>query len=232
MVSKPLLRLIMNIAPGAVIGSPIPAQLFGASLGSISYFKRRMINFRLVWLATPFAIAGTVLGAYLTSLLNLGYLMVLLVLVVLWAGARVISKSFASAEHSQEECRPLRIHSVSPAAFVAGLMAGLLGLGGGFVLVPAFNILLKREIKECIASSLVVVAATSIPNGIIHLYLGHIDWQLALSLLVGQMIGVWFGTAFTIRCSRRLVYFLLGLFLIAVSLTLARLETLNIVSGG
>lgn len=221
----------MGIAPGAVIGSPVPAQFVGATLGSISYFKKRMINFRLVWLATPFAIAGTVLGAYLTSLLNLSYLMVLLVLVVLWAGTRVMAKSFTPVEHGQEEPRALRIHNVSPTAFVAGVMAGLLGLGGGFVLVPTFSILLRRPIKESIASSLVIVAATAVPNGIIHSILGHIDWQLALALLVGQMIGVWFGTAFTVRSSRRLLCFLFGLFLIAVSLTLARLEMLSIIGS-
>ena len=230
-VNKPLLRVFLRATPGFVIGSPILAQFLGAALGSISYFKKRMINFRLVWLATPFAIAGTILGAWLTSFLNLGHVMVFLVLVVLWTGSKMIAKSFTVEAHEPQERTAASIYKVAPTAFAAGTVAGLLGVGGGFLLVPAFNIVLKREIKECIASSLVVVTLTAIPNGIIHWALGHIDWNLAFSLLVGQMIGVWFGTIFTTRSHRKLVYFLFGLFLIIVSLTQARLEILNILRG-
>ena len=230
-VNKPLLRVFLRAAPGLVIGSPIPAQFFGAALGSISYFKKGMINFKLVWLATPFAIAGTILGAWLTSLLNLGYVMVFLVVVVLWTGSRMIGRSFTVKAHEPEECAAASMYKVAPTAFVAGTVAGLLGVGGGFLLVPAFNMILKREIKECIASSLAIVALTAIPNGIIHWALGHMDWNLALSLLVGQMIGVWFGTIFTIKSHGKLLYFLFGLFLIIVSLTQARLEISNMLGG-
>lgn len=231
-VNKPLLRVFLRLAPGFVIGSPIPAQFFGAALGSISYFQKKMINFRIVWLAAPFAIAGTILGAWLTSLLNLGYVMVFLVLVVLWTGSRMIGKSFTVKAHEPQECMAASVYKVAPTAFAAGAVAGLLGLGGGFLLVPAFNMVLKRDIKECIASSLMVITLTAIPNGIIHWILGHINWNIALSLLVGQMIGVWFGTIFTIRSHRKLVYLLFGLFLIMVSLTQIRLEIFDMVRGG
>lgn len=230
-VNKPLLRLLLHTMPGYVIGSPIPAQFFGALLGSASYRKRGMINFKLVRMAAPFAIVGTVLGAYATNLVNLNHLMILLVLVVLWAGVRMVGKGIKSPGCAEEECAPLTIQRTAPAALAAGVLAGLLGLGGGFVLVPAFSVLLRRDIKECIASSLAIVALAAIPNGITHWLLGHIDWQLALSLLIGQMIGVWFGTVFTIRSSRRLVYILFGTFLVIVSLALARLEIVATLGG-
>jgi uncharacterized membrane protein YfcA len=225
------LRLILLTSPGYVIGSPVPAQFLGALLGSTSYYRRKMINFALVRQAAPFAVAGTILGAYATSLVKHGYLMILLVLVVMWAGSRMMSKALKSSAHEQEPEAPLCIAKTGPTALVAGLLAGLLGLGGGFIMVPAFSVLLRREIKECIASSLAIVSLTAIPNGIMHWILGHIDWQLAMLLLVGQMTGVWFGTVFTVRSSRRLLYILFGLFLVAVSIGLARLEIRTLLGG-
>jgi hypothetical protein len=230
-VNKPLLRLLLQVSPGYVIGSPIPAQFLGAILGSTSYYRRGMINLRLVRQAAPFAIAGTVLGAYSTKLIKHSYLMVLLVLVVLWAGGRMMGKAMRRSEDECEESSPLLVRKTCPTAFVAGVLAGMLGLGGGFVLVPAFSFLLRREIKECIASSLAIVALTAIPNGITHWILGHIHWQLASLLLIGQLAGVWFGTVFTVRSSRRLLYIMFGLFLVIVSLALARLEILNLLGG-
>ncbi len=230
-VNKPLLRLILRTAPASVLGSPIPAQFFGALLGTVSYHRRHMINYRLVGMAAPFAVAGTVLGAYATSLVELGYLMILLALVVLSAGVRMLAKSARHSEADSEPPVPLTLSRTSVTAFLAGIMAGLLGLGGGFLLVPAFNALLGREIKESIASSLAIVALTSIPNGITHWILGHVEWTLASYLLIGQMVGVWFGTLFTIRSSRRLVYLLFGLFLAGVALALVRLEIINTLRG-
>jgi uncharacterized membrane protein YfcA len=230
-VNKPLLRLILRTAPGSVLGSPIPAQFFGALLGTVSYHRRRMINYRLVGMAAPFAVAGTVLGAYATSLVKHDYLMVLLALVVLWAGLRMLDKSFRQPDRDSEPPLPITLPRTSVTAFLAGVAAGLLGLGGGFLLVPAFNVLLKREIKESIASSLAIIAFTSIPNGITHWILGHVEWTLASYLLIGQMIGVWFGTLFTVKSSRRLVYLLFGLFLAGVALALARLEIANTLRG-
>lgn len=230
-VSKPLLRLILHASPGYVIGSPIPAQFLGAILGSTSYYRRGMINWKLVRQAAPLAIAGTILGAYSTRFVRHSYLMVLLVLVVMWAGGRMMSKALRTTDQEEEGSAPLLVRKTCPTAFVAGLLAGLLGLGGGFVMVPAFSVLLKREIKECIASSLAIVALTAIPNGVTHWILGHINWQLALFLLLGQLTGVWFGTVFTVKSSRRLVYILFGVFLVTVSLALARLEIRTLLGG-
>src|SRR6202012_5894578 len=80
----------------------------------------------------------------------------------------------------------------------AGVIAGLLGVGGGIVLVPAFSVLLGLERKETIATSLVAVAMMSTTSLAGHMIEGHVHWGYALPLVVGVVPGARLGSRIAI----------------------------------
>ena len=65
----------------------------------------------------------------------------------------------------------------------AGLLSGLLGVGGGILMVPAFVGWVRLPIKEAVGCSLACVGILAIPGTITHALLGHIDWTFALAAL-------------------------------------------------
>jgi uncharacterized membrane protein YfcA len=85
----------------------------------------------------------------------------------------------------------------------AGLYSGLLGLGGGFVIVPLLIRLFRFGTKRAIGTSLVAIAILSVPGTITHALLGHIDWRLAIALMVGVIPGAWLGARVTATASER-----------------------------
>ncbi len=85
----------------------------------------------------------------------------------------------------------------------AGLYSGLLGLGGGFVIVPALIRLFGFGTKRAIGTSLVAIAILSVPGTITHALLGHIDWRLAIALSVTVIPGAWLGARVTAAASER-----------------------------
>lgn len=96
----------------------------------------------------------------------------------------------------------------SPAAFavvggVAGLLSGLLGVGGGIVMVPGFTQVAGLSIKSAIATSLVCVAAFAVPGTVTHALLGNIDWRAAAFLTLTVIPGSRLGAAATMRASDR-----------------------------
>jgi uncharacterized membrane protein YfcA len=110
--------------------------------------------------------------------------------------------------------------SITPAPLVgigvvAGGMSGLLGVGGGVVMVPAFAEIAKLPIKTAIASSLLCVAAFAVPGTITHWALGNIDWRFAIPLAIGVVPGARLGAAVAIKANdvhlRRVVAAFLGL---------------------
>ena len=86
---------------------------------------------------------------------------------------------------------------------VAGLFSGLLGIGGGLLMVPAFTGLLRLPLKETIGTSLACVGVIAVPGMVTHALLGHVDWSFALPLALGVIPGSRIGAHLTIRTADR-----------------------------
>jgi uncharacterized membrane protein YfcA len=108
---------------------------------------------------------------------------------------------------------------------VAGLLSGLLGIGGGVIMVPAFTELLSMSLKSAIATSLVCVGIFGVPATITHAFLGDIDWRLATLLTIGVIPGARVGASLTIRTAERRLRLAVGVFLALVALVYFVTET-------
>ena len=73
------------------------------------------------------------------------------------------------------------------------MLSGLLGIGGGILMVPAFSAWVGLPLKETIATSLACVGIFAIPGTLTHWYLGHIDWTFAVALAIGVIPGAQIG---------------------------------------
>ncbi|HYV58543.1 MAG TPA: sulfite exporter TauE/SafE family protein [Acidimicrobiia bacterium] len=85
----------------------------------------------------------------------------------------------------------------------AGGISGLLGIGGGVLMVPAFASWVRLTIKESVATSLLCVGALAIPGMITHAVLGNIDWAFAIPLAIAVIPGAQLGAHLAIRSSER-----------------------------
>jgi uncharacterized membrane protein YfcA len=108
----------------------------------------------------------------------------------------------------------------------AGLLAGLLGVGGGIVMMPAFTGVLRMPIKLAIGSSLVAVAMFSIPALITHTVLGHIAWRFALPLMIGVVPGAQVGARISVGSSDRTMRLLFGSFILVLAVVYGTSEIL------
>ena len=108
---------------------------------------------------------------------------------------------------------------------VAGLLSGLLGIGGGVIMVPAFTEVLGLTLKSAIATSLVCVGIFGVPATITHAVLGDIDWRLATLLTIGVIPGARIGASLTIRTAERRLRLAVGVFLALVALVYFVTET-------
>jgi uncharacterized membrane protein YfcA len=106
-----------------------------------------------------------------------------------------------------------------------GLLSGLLGIGGGVIMVPAFIELLALPLKSAIATSLVCVGIFGVPATITHAFLGDVDWRLAILLTAGVVPGARIGASLTIRTAERRLRLAVGVFLALVALVYFVTET-------
>src|SRR4029453_19037052 len=127
---------------------------------------------------------------------------------------------FRSAVGARAPGRPttLRLAAVGT---LAGLLSGLLGIGGGTVMVPGFTQIPGLPLKRAIATSLACVGIFAVPGTITHALLGNIDWRFALLLTVGIIPGARLGAALTVRVADRRLQVVVGAFLAATAVVYA-----------
>lgn len=108
-----------------------------------------------------------------------------------------------------------------------GVLAGLFGVGGGTVIVPALILVLTWQgvsaavlTHMAIGTSLAAISITSLSSLYAHQQRGAVDWPTVARLTPGLCVGVWLGARLASELSGGVLQLGFGLFLVAVSLQL------------
>ena len=163
-----------------------------------------------VWLRTAFAFASVgVLGSFAGAWLNhrvdegvvLGGLAVLMVVasVGMWRrGGTVIAAADEPAPGGvaidvRERTIGSRLPQVLAAGLGLGLLTGLFGVGGGFLIVPTMVLLLDVPTPAAIGTSLVVISVNAFAGFVAHLGMGSVDLGVAAAFAAGGAVGAFLG---------------------------------------
>ncbi|MGC9057255.1 MAG: sulfite exporter TauE/SafE family protein, partial [Candidatus Saccharicenans sp.] len=102
---------------------------------------------------------------------------------------------------------------------LAGVMAGMFGIGGGNIIVPLLILLFRYPAKKAIATSLgALLAPVGLPGVIYYYKAGTLDLKIAALLAVGLVLGTVIGAKMNIRTPGEQIKLLYGLFLVFVAL--------------
>lgn len=245
------LLIFMGVPPAIAVGTQAN-QLVAASLsGLLGHMKRGDVDFKIGGLMLSGSIIGSVIGVLIFRLLqHFGQIdlviPVLYVLLLGGMGLMMLGESVSSLmkKSGEEIKKPLHDHpflarlpykmrfprsrlyisALIPAAigFVGGLLVSILGIGGGFLLVPAMIYILGMPTLLVAGTSLFQILITTIIATIMHAVANHtVDLVLALLLIIGGVVGAQVG----VRIARRIrgVYarIILAVLLLFVSVELA-----------
>ncbi|MEO8176582.1 MAG: sulfite exporter TauE/SafE family protein [Sphingomicrobium sp.] len=249
-LTTPLL-IFYGIPPTVAVASAT-TQITGASVsGAMVHWQRGGVDFKMAGVMIVGGIFGSLAGAglfrmlqasgqidlvigslYVFLLVGIGGLMLKDSLVAL--GYLPEAKSEGRPRHNRWVASlPLRwrfytsglyVSPLAPLAlgFVAGMLTMLLGIGGGFVLVPAMIYLLGMSARVVIGTSLVMILAVSAAATFTHAVTTQsVDIVLAGLLLVGGVVGAQYGAMLTTRLKPDLLRLALGVIILLVALRMA-----------
>lgn len=86
-----------------------------------------------------------------------------------------------------------------------GILSGMLGVGGGFLIVPAMTLLLAVPMSDAVGTSQIIVASNSVAGLLGHLDSVIPDWSLIIIFLSSGLVGVVIGTSLVHRWSSELL---------------------------
>jgi len=236
-VAKPAIRAL-GASPIETVGSTLPAVIPSAIAGTLRYSREGLVNWgvvaRIGTVGAVFAVLGAVGAEVLPG--DGRILMVAVSCVITYSAARIVFGGtgpdtdvgpvteivdVADVSDVAAESAPLGEGLATATVAVsagqalavgvaAGLINGLLGLGGGVVIVPALAGWLRLPIKVTVATSLACVGLISVPGTITHAVLGNINWLYALPLAVGVVPGARIGAHLAIAARERVLRLTVG----------------------
>jgi uncharacterized protein len=239
-VSNPGVR-VLGADPLVAVGTTLPSILPGAASGAVRYHREGLVDWQVVAWASVAGLAAVVGGSLLSHAVpGDGHLLLLAVAVLLGFNAWRLAFATPAADAEAGGGGNPAPRSPTPrvragwrpaaAGVAAGLLAGLFGVGGGAVMVPAFSELLHLPLKAAIATSLVCAGVFALPATVVHALLGDVDWRLAVLLTVGVVPGARLGASLTIRANVRRLRLSVGLFLAVVAVVYFVAEARNLLA--
>lgn len=235
LLTTPAISLLLGYPALIAVGTPLPVIIPGALTGAISYRRRGLADMRAGLVMAAVGSVASVAGAWLSRLAGGRTVLLATAVVIAWAAADMLLQHRAAGravpgEAESDEALAVDVHrprgTVSPWSYaaigaVAGLYSGFLGLGGGFVVVPALTRYCGMPVKRAIGTSLVTIAALAVPGTLAHWYLGDVDWTLAALLAIGVVPGAMIGARITRSAGDRSVRLAFALLLAIVGVWLA-----------
>lgn len=191
---------------GLDVDQAIPMSLIVIGIASAVGAVPKVLAHQVQWrLAAIFAAAGipaTFLGTAIGKHLPQPVLLTGFALVMVVAGIRMLQDKgdtgtacrTGDAGINWRRCAPRSI----PAGFVVGLLTGLFGVGGGFLIIPALVLMLGVEMPIAVGTSLLIIVANSSAGVASHLGGADVDWAITTAFvgtaIVGSLVAGHYGT--------------------------------------
>ena len=196
---------------GMGIEQAIPMSLIVVGVSSAAGALPKILARQVQWrLAAVFAVAGipaTFVGSAIGKHLAQPVLLTGFALVMVAAGFRLLQGNADTGTACKvgdsginwRRCAPRSI----PAGFLVGLLTGLFGVGGGFLIIPALVLMLGIEMPIAIGTSLLIIVANSAAGLVSHLNGRSVDWAVTAAFvgaaILGSLIAGHYGTKLDTR---------------------------------
>jgi uncharacterized membrane protein YfcA len=226
-ITTPAIQELLGGSPYIAVGTPLPVAIPTALVGGYTYARAHEVSWRAVRFAAIPGIVGAAAGAWLTSLIDPHWLLLVTAVLIGWQAVRI----GRSARYRIRERGTTPGWQYAGLGGFTGLVSGVLGVGGGIVFVPFVTTMLGMPLKRALGTSLVLIAVIAIPGTIVHAALGHIDWEIAFVLVLGVIPGARIGASIALGTRERTLRLLVGSFLFLVAAVYGIAEVARLARG-
>lgn len=206
-------------------------------VGSVAYFKKDLIDiktaliFGLPSIGAVFLTRTYLLPAIPEHIVDFGYfpitksiiLMIFFAVLMLFASYSMIKKD----KQSQNiQVAPANIFLVVMQGIMIGILTGLIGAGGGFLIIPALVNLLRLPIKVAIGTSLIIIALNSLTGFAFSVGQAQINWSFLFTITSIAILGIFIGSFLSTKIDGRKLKPAFGWFVLAMGIYIIVKETL------
>lgn len=224
----PSLILLAGFPLVKATGTSLAAILLPVGiLGVLAYYRAKVLDLRASVFIALGLLASVALGAWFANTLPVGVMrrfFAVFCLYVAWnfmdpvrRVKRALGQQVTARAEPESDPRPDPFPLIG-IGLLAGVMAGMFGIGGGNIIVPLLTLALGYPTKRAIATSLgAILLPFGLPGVLVYAHQGTLDLAAAAWVALGLFLGTVFGAKITIRLPVATVRLLYGVFLVFVA---------------
>ena len=216
----PIFTLFFGIDPKIAIAASAVSVITNSVVGSTVHLRNGFTNIRLAMLLGITTISGAILGAVVAIVADASVLNFVFGLVLLAAAISMLVRRQAAVPNSEPgdpdpfqleasftdratgqitSYIPQRVKLGLGASSFAGVLSGLLGVGGGVIQVPMMNLLMRVPVKAAAGTSSFLVGMTAVATATVFYADGKIDATVVVPAMIGIFVGSRLGSNLTSR---------------------------------
>ncbi|OKB68398.1 permease [Serratia marcescens] len=203
-VCVPLLLYMVKIPDThLIIGTSAMSVAISALINLFTHAAKGNVRWQTGAVVSLVAVVGALAGSQMGKITDGRYLTLPFSMLMLVVAGLTLKKNTLAGSASPS--LPSSVHPaiVWPSVLALGGVAGFLGIGGGFLVVPALVWFFRFSLIEAVATSLVVVSALGLSTSASYAMSGKVSFAITCWLIVGGLLGGVAGVALTERLKKR-----------------------------
>jgi uncharacterized membrane protein YfcA len=239
----PLLTLFFGIDPRIAVGASAVCVVTNSVVGSSVHIRSGFTNIKLSMLLQITTATGAIAGALIALRVDANVINLVLGLVLLYSAASMLRQRRATpappapdapdpfelrtsfvdpASRSVVEYLPQRIKPGLGISGGAGVLSGMLGIGGGAIQVPLMNLMMKVPVKAAAGTSSFMVGMTAVATAAVFYSHDQIDPSVVVPAMIGIFCGSQLGSQITrrVKTQRLVLVFVIVIAYLGVSMVL------------
>ncbi|KMO68049.1 hypothetical protein MCHUDSM44219_05594 [Mycolicibacterium chubuense] len=194
-MTVPLLAYVAGMDAKQAIATSLLVVGVTSAVGAVSHARAGRVQWRTGLIFGAAGMAGAYAGGLLARFIP-GTVLLIGFAVMMIATAIAMLRGRKNV-HAADGAHRMPIPKIIAEGLVVGLVTGLVGAGGGFLVVPALALLGGLPMPVAVGTSLIVIAMKSFAGLAGYLSSVHIDWGVALAVTAAAVVGALIGARLT-----------------------------------
>jgi uncharacterized membrane protein YfcA len=192
-LTVPIFVYVLGFEAKTAIAMSLAVVGATSAVGAVGHWRAGNVNMRVAAIFGVFAMGGTYLGARLAVYFS-GAAQLTLFAAVMLAAAWFMFRPPRLRDAGAENPPPMSLVLIVVEGLAVGVLTGLVGVGGGFLIVPALVLLGGVPMKEAVGTSLLVIALKSAAGFAGYLGQVEVDWPFMSLFTLMAVLGIALGT--------------------------------------